>query len=533
VYTSIPNIDLIVTAFQADQPTDEMLESLKASGINATNNSDLGKNNARLTTLTSDLTKAIVSLNDISGPFAKQLSQFRDELERSVNELTARVIQISVILLTLVTILAYASIIFITGRIVTRVSRIKAGTGKIAEKDLTISIFDASSDEVGELSRNLENTIENLNGFMIAVKATADEAARMSEAINQSAGDVTAATTEISANMGSLDHQFGNLEKAVSTSTQALETMSSSLVTFMTDIAGQNDAITESARSITEMNQSITLISGKSREKAKQVKELKEVAAEGGQQINNTEMLLAGITSQLDSVNGFIEIINNIAEQTSILSMNASIESAHAGEAGKGFAVVADEIQKLAESTTENAQLINTTLLEIIEKVQEARSTSQVATKAFLDTTGTIEELSGVLTEIVTAITSIDERSAKAATHADFVTKSTKELSQKTGRLDSVRQSLIGEMRNMDAIFTEARGGISEINVGAGDILARIKKIHDLSSLSREKMTKLDQQLNQFATKDIPSTPAGSDGADAASGTEETLEAAETSNREA
>jgi methyl-accepting chemotaxis protein len=270
----------------------------------------------------------------------------------------------------------------------------------------------------------------------------------------------------------------------------------------MTDITHQSDSITESTGSITEMNRSIALISRMGKEKAKLVTEIKETAADGEQKIINTEALLIGVTTELDNVYGFIEMINSIAEQTSILSMNAAIESAHAGEAGKGFAVVADEIQKLAESTTENAQLINTTLTDIISNVQEARNSSQIATKAFTDTTVVIEELISTLNEIVTAITSVDDRSSLIAEKSTDIASSTKELTSKTTKLDNLRKTVITEIQQMETIFSESSGGIAEINTGTEDILSKIMEIHDLSTKSKDKMDNLHALLGEFKTQE-------------------------------
>jgi len=230
--------------------------------------------------------------------------------------------------------------------------------------------------------------------------------------------------------------------------------------------------------------------------------ELQRVAQEGEEKIENTESILVGVTGQLDEVHSFITMINSIAEQTSILSMNAAIESAHAGEAGKGFAVVADEIQKLAESTTENAQLITTTLTEIISNVQEARNSSQSATEAFSNTTSAIQELNVTLNEIVSALELIDERSGELSRQSKEVLDTTSGLSVKTDKLDSLRKTAIHEISQMDSIIAESSGGVSEIAAGTGDILKRIMEIHELSTKSKEAMKVLDSMLEEFRTTD-------------------------------
>jgi methyl-accepting chemotaxis protein len=183
--------------------------------------------------------------------------------------------------------------------------------------------------------------------------------------------------------------------------------------------------------------------------------------------------------------------------------MNAAIESAHAGEAGKGFAVVADEIQKLAESTTENARGISTTLNEIITNVKEARNSSQTATASFSNTLSVIEELISALNEIVDAVVSVDKRSSIIESGSASVSRLTSELSAKTSQLDILRQTVIREIGQMESIFAEALGGISEINIGTGDILAKIMQIHNLSGDSKIRMEHLHAMLNEFETGEI------------------------------
>ena len=79
-----------------------------------------------------------------------------------------------------------------------------------------------------------------------------------------------------------------------------------------------------------------------------------------------------------DKVSNFVQAVNDIAAQTGLLAMNASIEAAHAGTLGKGFSVIAQEIRKLSEETTKNAQNITDTLKENEEIVNT--TTSSVAT---------------------------------------------------------------------------------------------------------------------------------------------------------
>ncbi len=491
--------DLIDSAFEtldqemlgiATNPLDAgMKRKLKDNGIikvynNLSQEGTQGSGNIAILYLR--LQQSISSMNIYSAPFEQLLDTVQESLETELTRKTRAVTIQSLVLLCFISLVLFLVISRITARITKRLGVIALTTGRIADKQLTVSVSDSGSDEIGALALHLNDTVSILNSFMSSVKSTADEATGMSESINFSAAEVTAATTEITANIGSLEQQFDYLKTAVENATGALTSMSTFLVNFMADINGQDNAISASSLSITGMNQSIALITREGKEKVKQITELKRVASDGEEKIENTESLLVEVTAKLDEVYGFIALINTIAEQTSILSMNAAIESAHAGEAGKGFAVVADEIQKLAESTTENGQLITATLSEII--------------------TG-IDALIETLNEIVDAIVSIDDRSGALADSSAEVYRSTKELSSKTGQLDTLRQTVIREIKQMESIFAEARGGISEINTGTGDILAKIMNIHNLSTDSKLKMEYLHGKLNEFETNEAAGSP--------------------------
>lgn len=474
---------------------------LKSSGLSNAYYASLTKDSSEITLFYIRFNNAIYKMNIYSDPFTGLLTSFHYALENEVNKIIANLKIQSFILLTLASLFMFILITQITSKITGRLKFISSLAEQLADKNFTIELSDTNKDEIGVLSRNLNQTLASLNLFMMSVKDSSLEATKMSENISESAGEMTSATTQISANVKSMEQQFSNLSSKVRHAIVALETMTSFLTNFVSDINMQGSVIKESAQAISEMNESIALISRKGDEKVQQIEDLKKISLEGEEKIEQAEALLSGVTGQLDAVYTFIEIINSIAEQTSILSMNAAIESAHAGEAGKGFAVVADEIQKLADTTAENSQLITATLTDIISNVQKARNTSQQATKSFSDTSGVINELSFALKEIVEEINFIDQKSINVASQSKTIAQSTTELSGKTKKLDSLRTTVVSEIGQMESIFSEANSGMTEINAGTEDILKGITQVHELSNENKNKMENLQLLLGQFKTK--------------------------------
>jgi methyl-accepting chemotaxis protein len=114
------------------------------------------------------------------------------------------------------------------------------------------------------------------------------------------------------------------------------------------------------------------------------VLKLNESSTEGKKRLAKIGELIADVSSQSDSLIQSCQVIGDIADQTSILGMNAAIEAAHAGEAvGKGFAVVAGEIRKLAENSGRQAKEISGNLENIKSLINESRESSSSAQRQF------------------------------------------------------------------------------------------------------------------------------------------------------
>ena len=125
--------------------------------------------------------------------------------------------------------------------------------------------------------------------------------------------------------------------------------------------------------------------------------DLKGRMEEGEQQSRNAYDIIKAASSDLEKITDMAKMINQISEQTHVLSINAAIESAHAGEAGKGFAVVAAEIRKLAESTKVNANNIQSVLLSISRQIGGALKASEISSLSFAELTGEITAIAGSL----------------------------------------------------------------------------------------------------------------------------------------
>ncbi len=277
--------------------------------------------------------------------------------------------------------------------------------------------------------------------------------------------------TSINGSVKTITERMGALNSNLLNSSTAIEQITQTMSEFSSQIENQSSSVIQTSAAIEEMDASIHNVKGITDNKRETSLKLLNQTISGHEHMEDMNSLIAEVNNSVDSIQDIIAVINNIASQTNLLSMNAAIEAAHAGDAGRGFAVVAEEIRKLAESTANNSTLVAATLKNIIDNISKVRIAGNQALNTY--------ELIGIETkEMVSAFD---------------------EILQATSELNVGSREIVSATHTLNEVTSMIKDGSKEISLSSADIRNSINEIVEASKESMESIksiSMISQDIN-------------------------------------
>jgi methyl-accepting chemotaxis protein len=337
------------------------------------------------------------------------------------------------------------------GRVTQALSQLAEGDG-----DLTFRLRVESEDEVGQLAQEvngflakMQTVIRGVADNATTLSSASDELARISDRLVENGQSVSTGATAVAERTSEVSTSIEAVAGAAQEATRNVAAVSNSTDQMSQNMAQVSLAAEAVASNAVEVEGSIRDISDAMATIRGNTEKAATVSRQGSEKATPVQQLLRELTESAEATGKIVALIQKVADQTNLLSLNASIEAASAGEAGKGFAVVANEVKDLARETT-----------EATKKIELQISDMQSFTRQSVGAIGQIIELMEGAHAINSAIAkAVEDQTQTSAKVFEATSDSTKMIADVTGN--------IGEASNMAA---EVAGKASDLMRGIANI---------------------------------------------------------------
>ena len=399
-------------------------------------------------------------------------SIFCGRSQEEVNEALRNTIISMVIPMLLVFVIAIAIGMFIVTRIVKHLDGAVENLGTLSngmlnlvmKKDLVVR-----KDEVGDIARAIQRLIESMRDIITnittssqALQGFSEEFAASFDHIAESINNVNIAVDEI----------------ANGSSSQAAETMSASQ-----KVTQMGTALDETTANVETLGSSSVKMREYNKTAAKNLDELSAIS----ETTKSSVLLVQNQTNQTNDsaqeIREATELITDIANQTNLLSLNASIEAARAGENGRGFAVVADEIRNLSEQSRESAE-------HIVEIVNTLIANSNTSVTTMNEVAENIRTQNNKIEETGEMFRSLNKEIAE-------VTEAIEKIRKQTEALDVQKKEVLDIVDGLAAIAEQNAAGTEETSASMAEFHEIIDSCHEATS----ELTKLAQDLAEHTER--------------------------------
>lgn len=388
------------------------------------------------------------------------------ELVKEAKQLGEIIIVLTILAAAVLAIIA----VFIIRNIASSIGVITGKLKQVSAGDMTVEIDMAANTEFGIVSQHIMETVGNTKemitkviGVATTVSESVDRAGDAADTLQATSEGIKHATEEI--NLG-INQQVDDAESCLN----MMDELSKSILHTDERIDEMSKAV-EQSREMIEQG-------------TKVMKDLDDRARQTGEISNLLSAKIEELTRSSKQIEHFVNVINEIAEETTLLSLNASIEAARAGEAGRGFAVVADEIKKLAESSLQASDEVSNVVKIILGMTEETRAYSQ-------QTLDSVEAQTQTVEDTLEIFDSINERVSGLAKDIADIDKDMQEI-------NADRKGTLEAISSISGVTQETAASTESVSDAVGRQLQQVIKLTEITNELDELTGILQETVSKF-----------------------------------
>lgn len=342
---------------------------------------------------------------------------------------------------------------------------------RMGQGDLTVRIPARSKDEIGQMVQGINVFIETLQKIMLQITGNSN---KLEDTIGEVVNRVATAN-DSSSDISSVMEQLSASMEEISSTLMTINASAEEVDGNVTEIADASQGLFEYATTMQE-----------------RAGVLENTAVENKQ---NTSGIVSDIIAKLkramedsksvDRINDLTDEILSISSQTNLLALNASIEAARAGEAGKGFAVVADEIRKLADSSRETAN-----------NIQSINNMVIIAVKELINSSDSIVQY--INENILPDYDSFVDSGKQYSEDAMYVNNVVSQFSNMAENLKQLVMNITESIGGIATAVDESANGITAAAMNTNDLVREITQVTAAMNNNKEIADSLNMQAEQF-----------------------------------
>jgi methyl-accepting chemotaxis protein len=420
--------------------------------------------------------------------------------KNSVLKPLIQMVNITVIISVIIVVLVFLAAFFLSRSISKPIVKVAVTLKDIAEGegDLTRSIAVNSKDEIGDLSHFFNLTLEKIKKLVISIKKSADLLSGIGTDLAGNMNDTASAVNEITSNIQSIKGRIMNQSASVTETNSIMESVVENIKKLNGHIEEQSENVAKASSAIEEMVANTRSVTDTLVKNEANVKTLTDSSEAGRAGLQHVVADIQEISKESEGLLEINSVMENIASQTNLLSMNAAIEAAHAGESGKGFAVVAAEIRKLAESSSSQSKTISEVLKKIKKSIDKITVSANNVLTQFEAIDSSVKVVALQEENIRNAMEEQGVGSKQILDGVSHLNVITANVKRSSNEMQEGSQEVIKESENLEKATQEIRLGMNEMAEGAEHINLAVNHVNDISGKNREGINSLIKEVSRF-----------------------------------